>query len=740
MGAEVMGAGAPDPEGTADPEATAARSRLAWFGSAALPVALVVAFSAPLWLRRALPVWDGLDFYLPAFAHLGEALREGRLPLWDPYSNGGEPFFADPQRGVLNPALLAIAGLVPDPILGFALGWLAHWCWGALGLWWLARRHGAGPGGAALAGCAYGLSGFWISHAEHLPYLYVAAWLPWVLGLADEAVGRRLASRALLAAGALGLCAVGGGYPMLVAFTGVAAALWLALRHLAFGPPGPERRAALRWTAGTLALMAVVLVAAWSPLLAAFLREATAVSGRLEAIGTEQAVHGSPFGLRAAASLFAPAALNALAARGVDLGADVSMVNGYLGFAVVPLAATWAVAGRRRTATGWLVAFALVMALTSLGGVGGVRWIWHWLVPPLRHMRFNAPFRLFWILAACLAAGGGWSLVARDPAARRTFLASAVAWLLLTAAALVAVATWAARHGLPVTSAAVWLPSAVAGPAVVVLAALLAHRPGRAAAAALLLAACADVAGAAFACRDTVWSPAGQSVTFLDRVLASPLPAGGPPPARVPELGTGSFNLHLLARRPVVRSYTSYRDEGLNGVLHESRFVEVLAGPQRFWLSPSTEVVPAPDLALRILAAAGAGDPLPAFVEAGAPARPGPRLVPGGFGGVRVEAYLPEEIRLEVDVPGDAPALLVSTERFTPAWEVEVDGKPARAVRTNLYFRGVEVAPGVHRVAWRYRPAFWWPLVGLSAATLLACAAGAAWLARRERRRGAAAS
>ncbi|MCM2333803.1 MAG: YfhO family protein, partial [Anaeromyxobacteraceae bacterium] len=75
------------------------------------------------------------------------------------------------------------------------------------------------------------------------------------------------------------------------------------------------------------------------------------------------------------------------------------------------------------------------------------------------------------------------------------------------------------------------------------------------------------------------------------------------------------------------------------------------------------------------------------------------------------------------------------TERLTPGWSVTVDGRPAPVVRTNLHFRGVEVGPGVHRVEWRYAPAFWWPLVALSAVTLLACAAGGAWLAIRGSRR-----
>jgi len=185
----------------------------------------------------------------------------------------------------------------------------------------------------------------------------------------------------------------------------------------------------------------------------------------------------------------------------------------------------------------------------------------------------------------------------------------------------------------------------------------------------------------------------------------------------------------------VLRSYTSFDDPELNGVLHRSRFAGVLCGPRRFWLAPGAEPEAPRAEALRALAATGLDEPAPAFVEAGAAARRAPRLAPGTFGEVAVLRFRPEEIVLEVDVPGGGPALLTGVERWTPAWSVTVDGREARPLRTNLFFRGVEVAPGVHRVVWRYAPAWWWPLVALSAATLAACLAGAAWLGWRARRR-----
>jgi hypothetical protein len=60
--------------------------------------------------------------------------------------------------------------------------------------------------------------------------------------------------------------------------------------------------------------------------------------------------------------------------------------------------------------------------------------------------------------------------------------------------------------------------------------------------------------------------------------------------------------------------------------------------------------------------------------------------------------------RVEVDVDALQPGVLVLHEAFYPGWVVEVDGEPARLLRANVLFRGVEVAEGKHRVTFRFQP------------------------------------
>lgn len=140
-----------------------------------------------------------------------QALRQGQLPLWDPYLFTGHPFLANGQHSGLYP-LSIIYYLFPLPR---AYGIFTVVQLGLAGIWMyvLVRVLRTGRLGALLAGITFELSGFLLVSVVHPMILAAASWLPLLLALIELTVrrapfgGRGPATLpwALLGAAALGL-------------------------------------------------------------------------------------------------------------------------------------------------------------------------------------------------------------------------------------------------------------------------------------------------------------------------------------------------------------------------------------------------------------------------------------------------------------------------------------------------------------------------------------------------------
>jgi hypothetical protein len=65
------------------------------------------------------------------------------------------------------------------------------------------------------------------------------------------------------------------------------------------------------------------------------------------------------------------------------------------------------------------------------------------------------------------------------------------------------------------------------------------------------------------------------------------------------------------------------------------------------------------------------------------------------------------------------PGILVLADSFYPGWRAYVEGKESEILRANLFFRGILLPPGNHRVVFRYEPnSFRYGLI-VTATTLL---------------------
>lgn len=171
-------AGAPD----ADPAPTR-RRRVLYALAGPLLITAAVLFAMRGFLFRPYLTDqhpDVLTMWLPRFCFLGEALKSGHVPLWNPFQFAGAPYAADAQSGWLYlPANLLFS--VFDCGTALRLFIVSNPLLGALGLHWFLRKEGLHRTAAAAGGLSYGLIMSASSIAISLPFAGSLAWTPLVL-------------------------------------------------------------------------------------------------------------------------------------------------------------------------------------------------------------------------------------------------------------------------------------------------------------------------------------------------------------------------------------------------------------------------------------------------------------------------------------------------------------------------------------------------------------------------------
>ncbi len=226
-------------------------------------VALIVSAAWELALAgRIIARGDLLLYFYPLREFAAQALREGRLPLWNPYVFMGAPFLANIQTGVLYPPNVALTWLPAERAVSLSIVW--HLVVAGLGAYALGLRLRLGRAASFGLGTAFGLGGYLGAQVEHLNQLQTLAWLPWAItGLCAAAQGEPLLRSAWLLALVLTLQLLAGHTQSLyIALVGMAlSALVLGGWSREAGNPLGARAQARAWLAPALALVIAVALA-----------------------------------------------------------------------------------------------------------------------------------------------------------------------------------------------------------------------------------------------------------------------------------------------------------------------------------------------------------------------------------------------------------------------------------------------------------------------------------------------
>ncbi|MDP2935959.1 MAG: hypothetical protein Q8O86_05660, partial [Dehalococcoidia bacterium] len=178
-------------------------ARLAPLALAAMFFILAIAFYRKIALTNLILVdYDLLTYFYPYKEAAAAALREGRIPLWNPYLFTGAPFLANPQTALFYP--LNLPGYFLPAPLAVKYSIVFHVFLAGVFMYAFARFSiGLGWVGGLASALSFMFGGFLTQQVGHINQLNAAIWLPLVFLLFDLSWRRRQPLFALLGGVAL---------------------------------------------------------------------------------------------------------------------------------------------------------------------------------------------------------------------------------------------------------------------------------------------------------------------------------------------------------------------------------------------------------------------------------------------------------------------------------------------------------------------------------------------------------
>ncbi|UCG23015.1 MAG: YfhO family protein [Chloroflexota bacterium] len=175
---------------------------------------------------------DTLLYFYPYWEAAAEALKAGRVPLWNPSLFMGVPFLANSQVGFLYPLNWPFWLALPTPYaVSFSI--MTHLLLAGAGVYLMGRRClTLNRPAALLAAILFSLGGYLTAQAEHINQVQGMAWLPWYFVVLcpwqpGHLVGRQ-AARVIVGLSAVLSLQLLTGHTQTVFISLMAVAIWLA--------------------------------------------------------------------------------------------------------------------------------------------------------------------------------------------------------------------------------------------------------------------------------------------------------------------------------------------------------------------------------------------------------------------------------------------------------------------------------------------------------------------------------
>ena len=191
---------------------------------------LTLAFFAPTLFATEvqLPIGsDFVNFNYPNDLFAARSLKQGEIPLWNPYIAAGQPFAADPNIGFFYPLRLLLF-LTTFNYRTMTYLVIFHYFLAGTFAYALARDLGAGRWGSIVAGVGFMFSGLLVGQMDHINIVISSSWMPLVFLLFRRSVLRKKLTYAMVAGLSLSLSVLGG-HQQFALLIGYWCSLWLVM-------------------------------------------------------------------------------------------------------------------------------------------------------------------------------------------------------------------------------------------------------------------------------------------------------------------------------------------------------------------------------------------------------------------------------------------------------------------------------------------------------------------------------
>ncbi len=358
---------------------------------------------------------DTFLYFYPYWHAAADALREGRVPLWNPDIFMGAPLLANSQVGFFYPLNWPMWWLLDTPYAVKA-SILLHLFIAGSGTYLTARRVMAvGRSAATIAAVAFALGGYLTAQVEHINQVQGLAWLPWFLLVVGSS--RRINRPSFLvrvqAIALLFSLQLLAGHSQTAFITGVALVIWILAQQLGqFVSNTQEMRQKKARSWHFICPYIVLIVGGLLALLLAAIQilptlELTWLSSRQGGLPINEVLSFSLHPLLLTRTL--------LPAYGQSL---FSEYVAFLPLIVLALAVFGAWQWRKRAdvlaALVWIVAGLLL----ALGAYNPLNWLLL-QVPGFSFFRVPARWLVLYALGMSLLAGVGWQLLSESISASR---------------------------------------------------------------------------------------------------------------------------------------------------------------------------------------------------------------------------------------------------------------------------------------------------------------------------------